>query len=43
MDANRHKSSILSKAQELGFFYCGFSKAGFFRGRSTKTRKLVEA
>ena len=28
MNANRHKHSIISKAQELGFFYCGFSKAG---------------
>lgn len=29
MNANRHKQSIIAKAQELGFFYCGFSEAGF--------------
>lgn len=29
MNANKHKQSIIAKAQELGFFYCGFSEAGF--------------
>ena len=29
MNANKHKQSITAKAQELGFFYCGFSEAGF--------------
>jgi len=29
MNADKHKQAILTKAYELGFFYCGFSKAGF--------------
>ena len=29
MNADKHKQAILTKAHELGFFYCGFSKAGF--------------
>ena len=29
MNADRYKSFIKQKANELGFFYCGFSKAGF--------------
>ena len=29
MNASKHKQSIIAKAKELGFFYCGFSEAGF--------------
>ena len=29
MNASKHKQSITAKAKELGFFYCGFSEAGF--------------
>jgi len=29
MNATRYKQAIKDKAQELGFFYCGFSKADF--------------
>ncbi len=29
MNANKHNQSIKAKAQELGFFYCGFTEAGF--------------
>jgi len=29
MNADKYKQAILTKAYELGFFYCGFSKAGF--------------
>jgi epoxyqueuosine reductase len=36
MNANKHKHSIQSKAQELGFFYCGFSKAGFLQEEAPK-------
>lgn len=42
MNANRHKHSIISKAQELGFFYCGFSKAGFLEEEAPKLENWLK-
>lgn len=42
MNANRHKHSIKSKAQELGFFYCGFSKAGFLEEEAPKLENWLK-
>ena len=42
MDANRHKISIVSKAQELGFFYCGFSKAGFLEEEAPRLENWLK-
>ncbi len=42
MNANRHRHSIISKAQELGFFYCGFSKAGFLEEEAPKLENWLK-
>ena len=42
MDANRHKRGIVSKAQELGFFYCGFSKAGFLEEEAPRLENWLK-
>ncbi len=42
MNANKHKHSIISKAQELGFFYCGFSKAGFLEEEAPKLENWLK-
>ncbi len=42
MNANKHKPSIISKAQELGFFYCGFSKAGFLEEEAPKLENWLK-
>ena len=42
MDANQHKRSIVSKAQELGFFYCGFSKAGFLEEEAPRLENWLK-
>ena len=36
MDGTPFKSKIKEKANELGFFYCGFSKAGFLENEAPK-------
>ncbi|MDO7610314.1 MAG: tRNA epoxyqueuosine(34) reductase QueG, partial [Crocinitomicaceae bacterium] len=36
MDGTPFKSKIKGKANELGFFYCGFSKAEFLEEEAPK-------
>ena len=42
MDATKHKNEISAKAQELGFFYCGFSKAGFLEDEAPKLENWLK-
>ena len=41
MNADRYKSFIKQKANELGFFYCGFSKAGFLAEEAPKLERWL--
>jgi epoxyqueuosine reductase len=41
MNADRYKSFIKQKANELGFFYCGFSKAGFLVDEAPKLERWL--
>lgn len=41
MNADRYKSFIKRKAAELGFFYCGFSKAGFLEEEAPKLERWL--
>lgn len=41
MNADRYKSFIKQKASELGFFYCGFSKAGFLAEEAPKLEQWL--
>lgn len=41
MNADRYKSFIKHKAAELGFFYCGFSKAGFLEEEAPKLERWL--
>lgn len=42
MDATKYKNQILAKAQELGFFYCGFSKAGFLEDEAPRLENWLK-
>ena len=42
MNADRYKSFIKQKANELGFFYCGFSKAGFLAEEAPKLERWLK-
>jgi epoxyqueuosine reductase len=41
MNADRYKSFIKQKANELGFFYCGFSTAGFLVDEAPKLERWL--
>jgi epoxyqueuosine reductase len=41
MNADRYKSFIKQKANELGFFYCGFSTAGFLADEAPKLERWL--
>lgn len=41
MNADRYKSFIKTKAAELGFFYCGFSQAGFLEEEAPKLERWL--
>ena len=41
MNADRYKSFIKQKASELGFFYCGFSQAGFLAEEAPKLEQWL--
>jgi epoxyqueuosine reductase len=41
MNADRYKSFIKQKASELGFFYCGFSQAGFLAEEAPKLERWL--
>ena len=41
MDGTLFKSDIKAKAKELGFFYCGFSKAEFLEDEAPKLEKWL--
>lgn len=41
MNADRYKSFIKQKANELGFFYCGFSTAGFLTEEAPKLERWL--
>lgn len=43
MNADRYKSSIKNQAAELGFFYCGFSKAGFLEDEAPRLEKWLHS
>ena len=42
MNADRYKSFIKQKANELGFFYCGFSKAGFLAEEAPRLERWLK-
>lgn len=41
MNADRYKSFIKRKAAELGFFYCGFSQAGFLEEEAPRLERWL--
>ncbi|MFM7566930.1 MAG: tRNA epoxyqueuosine(34) reductase QueG [Flavobacteriales bacterium] len=41
MNADRYKTFIKQKAAELGFFYCGFSQAGFLEDEAPKLERWL--
>ena len=42
MNATRYKQAIKDKAQELGFFYCGFSKADFLEEEAPRLESWLK-
>lgn len=42
MNGSEYKSQIKSKADELGFFYCGFSKAEFLEDEAPRLENWLE-